>query len=136
MQLSFGSMNMELNIFNIVKQPHYADAGIIDVDLIEEIVDNIFLSDLSDDTLQTCLTHFGLDFDIYRSVDNELIPTRVTTGWCVCIDYRKLNYITRKDHFPLPFIDQMLDRLAGQEFHCTKRSREYHFHLPFCYFWI
>ena len=31
---------------------------------------------------------------------NELIPTRVTTGWRVCIDYRKLNAGTRKDHFP------------------------------------
>ena len=44
---------------------------------------------------------------------NELIPIRTVTGWRVCIDYRKLNIVTRKDHFPLPFIDQMLDRLAG-----------------------
>ncbi|KAH9735065.1 hypothetical protein KPL71_017621 [Citrus sinensis] len=289
-QLSFGNMTMELNIFNIAKQPHNADDGIVDVDLIETIVDNTFLSNLSDDPLQTCLTHFGLDFDIDRSVDevntlldsapymdtnkwksrveqlapsekklipssesppklelkplpntleyvflgeestlaviissslndeqkgklldvlkehkgalgctiadikginpvdcmhyihldenakptremqrrlnpnmkevvrtevlklldagiiypisdsswvspvqvvpkklgvtvvtnadNELIPTRVTTGWRVCIDYRKLNSVTRKDHFPLPFIDQMLDRLAGHEFYC------------------
>ena len=50
---------------------------------------------------------------VVTNVDNELIPTRVTTGWHVCIDYRKLNSLTRKDHFPLPFIDQMLDRLAG-----------------------
>ena len=46
---------------------------------------------------------------------NELIPTRVTTGWRVCIDYRKLNASTRKDHFPLPFVDQMLKRVAGHE---------------------
>ena len=39
------------------------------------------------------------------------MPTR--TGWQVCIDYRKLKSTTRKDHFPLPFIDQMLERLAG-----------------------
>ena len=49
---------------------------------------------------------------------NELIPTRVTTGWRVCIDYRKLNAGTRKDHFPLPFVDQMLERVAGHEFYC------------------
>ena len=49
---------------------------------------------------------------------NELIPTRVTTGWKVCIDYRKLNADTRKDHFPLPFVDQILERVAGHEFYC------------------
>ena len=49
---------------------------------------------------------------------NELIPTRVTSGWRVCIDYRKLNAGTRKDHFPLPFVDQMLERVAGHEFYC------------------
>ena len=49
---------------------------------------------------------------------NELIPTRVTTGWRVCIYYRKLNAGTRKDYFPLPFVDQMLERVAEHEFYC------------------
>ncbi|KAL4352341.1 hypothetical protein GQ457_06G015160 [Hibiscus cannabinus] len=49
---------------------------------------------------------------------NELIPTRTVTGWRVCMDYRQLNKATRKDHFPLPFIDQMLDRLAEKQFYC------------------
>ena len=49
---------------------------------------------------------------------NELIPTRTVTGWRMCIDYRKLNEATRKDHYPLPFMDQMLERLAGQSFYC------------------
>ena len=49
---------------------------------------------------------------------NELIPSQVISGWRVCMDYRRLNKATRKDHFPLPFIDQMLDRLAGKDFYC------------------
>ena len=51
-------------------------------------------------------------FTVIRNERNELIPARTVTGWRACIDYRKLNNATRKDHFPLPFINQMLDRLA------------------------
>ncbi|KAB2595522.1 hypothetical protein D8674_030972 [Pyrus ussuriensis x Pyrus communis] len=47
---------------------------------------------------------------VVENAENELVPTRIQTGWRVCIDYRKLNATTRKDHFPLPFIDQMLER--------------------------
>jgi hypothetical protein len=47
---------------------------------------------------------------------NELIPQRTVTGWRMCIDYRKLNKATRKDHFPLSFIDEMLERLANHSF--------------------
>lgn len=39
----------------------------------------------------------------------ELIPSKRVTGWSVCIDYTRLNDATRKDHFPLAFIDQMLE---------------------------
>nr|GEV95841.1 DNA-directed DNA polymerase [Tanacetum cinerariifolium] len=57
-------------------------------------------------------------FTIVENEENELIPTRLVTGWHVCIDYRKLNDTTRKDHFPLPFMDQMLERLAGNQYYC------------------
>ena len=50
---------------------------------------------------------------IVRNKSNDLIPTRTITGWCMCIYYKKLNKATRKDHFPLPFIDQVLERLAN-----------------------
>ena len=45
---------------------------------------------------------------------NELVPMRLVTGWRVCMDYRKLNAWTENDHFPMPFMDQMLDRLSGK----------------------
>ncbi|GJS10999.1 reverse transcriptase domain-containing protein [Tanacetum coccineum] len=55
---------------------------------------------------------------VVENKDNELIPTRLVTGWRVCIDYRKLNDATRKDHVPLPFMDQMLERLTRNEYYC------------------
>ena len=55
---------------------------------------------------------------VIRTENNILLPSRTVTGWRICIDYRKLNKATRKDHFPLPFLDQMLDRLAGHEYYC------------------
>lgn len=55
---------------------------------------------------------------VVKNNHNELIPTRTVTGWWVCIDYQKLNDATRKDHFPLPFIDQMLEWLASHAYYC------------------
>ncbi|GJT43839.1 reverse transcriptase domain-containing protein [Tanacetum coccineum] len=64
-----------------------------------------------------CLPKKG-GMTVVTNDENELVPTRLVTGWRVCIDYRKLNEATRKDHFPLPFMDQMLERLAGNEYYC------------------
>nr|CAN78529.1 hypothetical protein VITISV_043798 [Vitis vinifera] len=55
---------------------------------------------------------------VVQNEDGEEIATRLTSGWRVCIDYRKLNVVTRKDHFPLPFIDQVLERVSGHPFYC------------------
>jgi hypothetical protein len=54
---------------------------------------------------------------VVKNYDNVLVPTRVQSGWR-CIDYRKLNATTRKDHFPLPFIDQMVEHLVGHKYYC------------------
>ncbi|GJW11315.1 reverse transcriptase domain-containing protein [Tanacetum coccineum] len=67
---------------------------------------------------------------IVANEENELIPTRLVTGWRLCIDYRKLNDATRKYHFPLPFMDQMLERLAGNEFYCFLDGFSGYFQIP------
>nr|GEV37323.1 reverse transcriptase domain-containing protein [Tanacetum cinerariifolium] len=67
---------------------------------------------------------------VVENENNELIPTRLVTGWRVCIDYRKLNDAARKDHFPLPFMDQMLERLAENEFYCFLDGFSGYFQIP------
>ena len=57
-------------------------------------------------------------FTMIRNEKNELIPIRIVTGWRVCIDYKKLNTATKKDHYPPHFLDQMLDRLARHSYYC------------------
>ncbi|GKA60052.1 reverse transcriptase domain-containing protein [Tanacetum coccineum] len=67
---------------------------------------------------------------VFENDDNELIPTRLITRWRVCIDYQRLNDVTRKDHFPLPFMDQMLERLAGNEYYCFLDGFSGYFQIP------
>nr|GEY62403.1 reverse transcriptase domain-containing protein [Tanacetum cinerariifolium] len=69
-------------------------------------------------------------FTAVENEDNELIPTRLVTGWRVCIDYRKLDEATRKDHFPLPFMDHMLERIAGNQFYCFLEGFFGYFQIP------
>ncbi|GJR66974.1 reverse transcriptase domain-containing protein [Tanacetum coccineum] len=67
---------------------------------------------------------------VVRNEKNELIPQRTITGWRVCIYYRKLNNATRKDHFPLPFIDQMLERLTDHDYYCFLDGFSGYFQIP------
>ncbi|GJU90849.1 putative nucleotidyltransferase, ribonuclease H [Tanacetum coccineum] len=67
---------------------------------------------------------------VVKNEKDELIPQRTVTGWRVCIDYRKLKNATRKDHFPLPFIDQMLERLAGHKYYYFLDGFSGYFQIP------
>jgi len=67
---------------------------------------------------------------VVKNENNELIPTRTVTGWRMCIDYRKLNKATRKDHFPFPFINQMLERLAKNSYFCYLDGYSGFFQIP------
>nr|GEU73295.1 reverse transcriptase domain-containing protein [Tanacetum cinerariifolium] len=71
---------------------------LLEAGLIDPIFDSPWVSSVH------CVPKKG-GFTIVENEDNELIPTRLVTGWRVYIDYRKLNEATRKDHFPLPFMD-------------------------------
>ncbi|RDY07938.1 Retrovirus-related Pol polyprotein, partial [Mucuna pruriens] len=55
---------------------------------------------------------------VTKSQHDEMVLTRIQNSWRVCIDYRKLNQATCKDHFPLPFLDQILKKLAGKSHYC------------------
>ncbi|GKA77124.1 reverse transcriptase domain-containing protein [Tanacetum coccineum] len=84
---------------------------------VEKLLDAGLIYPISDSpwvSLVHCVPKKG-GMTVVTNDENELVPTRLVTGWRVCIDYRKLNEATRKDHFPLPFMDQMnaRKRLAG-----------------------
>nr|GEX07436.1 reverse transcriptase domain-containing protein [Tanacetum cinerariifolium] len=69
-------------------------------------------------------------FIVVENEENELILTRLVTGWRVYIDCRKLSEATRKDHFPLPFMDQMLERLAGNLYYSFLDGFSGYFQIP------
>ena len=84
---------------------------LLDAGIIYPISDNKWVSPTQVVSKKSRIT-------IVKNANNELIPTRLLTSWKMCIDYRKLNSVTRKDHFPLPFIDQILERVASHKYYC------------------
>nr|GEW98889.1 reverse transcriptase domain-containing protein [Tanacetum cinerariifolium] len=84
---------------------------LLDARLIYPISDSPWVSPIH------CVPKKG-SFTVVENEENKLILPRLVMGWRACIDYHKLNEATRKDHFPLPFMDQMLERLAGNEYYC------------------
>ncbi|RDY12446.1 Retrovirus-related Pol polyprotein, partial [Mucuna pruriens] len=76
---------------------------------------------------------------VTKNQHDELVPMSIQNSWRVCIDYRRLNQATRKDHFPLPFIDQFLEKLLGKSHYffldCFSGyiSTQDHLHLPIWY---
>ncbi|GJT36259.1 reverse transcriptase domain-containing protein [Tanacetum coccineum] len=96
---------------------------LLDAGLIYPISDSPWVSPVH------CVPKKG-GITVVKNDDNELIPTRLVTGWRVCIDYRKLNEATRKDHFPLPFMDQMLERLTGNQYYCFLDGFSGYFQIP------
>ncbi|GJZ55090.1 reverse transcriptase domain-containing protein [Tanacetum coccineum] len=99
---------------------------------VEKLLDVVLIYPISDSPWVSpvhCVPKKG-GMTVVTNDENELVPTRLVMGWRVCIDYRKLNEATRKDHFPLPFMDQMLERLAGNEYYCFLDGFLGYFQIP------
>ncbi|RVW22512.1 Retrovirus-related Pol polyprotein from transposon 17.6 [Vitis vinifera] len=58
------------------------------------------------------------EITVIKNEKGDEVSTRLASGRRLCIDYRRLNSVTRKDHFPLPFMDQVLERVSGHPFYC------------------
>nr|GEU57929.1 reverse transcriptase domain-containing protein [Tanacetum cinerariifolium] len=96
---------------------------LLDAGLIYPIYDSPWVSPVH------CVPKKG-GFTVVENEDNELILTRLVTGWRGCIDYRKLNEATHKDNFPLQFVDQMLERLAKNQHYCFLDGFSGYFQIP------
>nr|GEY66570.1 retrovirus-related Pol polyprotein [Tanacetum cinerariifolium] len=99
---------VNLKIYDVIKKEVLK---LLDARLIYPISDSAWVSPVH------CVPKKGA-FTVVENEENELISTRLVTGWHVFNDYRKLNEATRKDHFPLPFMVQMLERVAGNDYYC------------------
>nr|GEW47132.1 reverse transcriptase domain-containing protein [Tanacetum cinerariifolium] len=107
-------------IYDVIKQEVLK---LLDAGLIYPISDSPWVSPVH------CVPKKG-GFTVVENEENKLILTRLVTGWRVCINNRKLNEATRKDHFPLPFMDQMLKRLAGNQYYCFLDGFSGYFQIP------
>nr|GEY86452.1 reverse transcriptase domain-containing protein [Tanacetum cinerariifolium] len=96
---------------------------LLDAGLIYLISDSPWISPVH------CVPKKG-GFTVVENEKNELILTRLVTGWRVYIDYHKLNEATRKDHFPLRFMYQMLERLVGNQYSCFLDGFFGYFQIP------
>nr|GFB45339.1 reverse transcriptase domain-containing protein [Tanacetum cinerariifolium] len=111
---------VNLKIHDVIKQQVLK---LLDAGLIYPISDSPWVSPVH------CVPKKS-GFTVVKNEANELILTRLVTGWRVCIDYRNLNEATRKDHFPLPFMDQMLERLARNQYYCFLDGFSGYFQIP------
>ncbi|CAN6725599.1 unnamed protein product [Malus baccata var. baccata] len=84
---------------------------LLDVGIIYPISDSKWVSPIQVVPKQSEVT-------VLKNEANELMPTHVQNSWRVCTDYQKINNTTRKNHVPVPFIHQMLERLAGHSHYC------------------
>ncbi|GKE23356.1 DNA-directed DNA polymerase [Tanacetum coccineum] len=111
---------VNLNIKEVVKKEVIK---LLDARLIYPISDSPWVSPVKVVPMKGRMTVVKIEKD-------ELIPQRTVTGWRICIGYRKLNNVTRKDHFPLLFIDQMRKRFAGHEYYCFLDGFSGYFQIP------
>ena len=96
---------------------------LLDVGIIYPISDSKWVS-----PIQVVPKKSGIT--VVKNEKGEPIPTRILSSWRMCIDYRKLNDVTRKDHFSLPFLDQILERVAGHPYYCFLDGYSDYYQIP------
>nr|GEZ88077.1 reverse transcriptase domain-containing protein [Tanacetum cinerariifolium] len=112
-KLNLRNCHLTLNYSSKVQSQRRVNPKIHDVikKEVEKLLDARLIYPISDSPWVSpihCVPKKG-GMTVIKNDENELVPTRLVTGWRVCIDYRKLNEATRKDHFPLLFMDQMCE---------------------------
>ncbi|KAL4026348.1 hypothetical protein IC575_014777 [Cucumis melo] len=82
-----------------------------DIEIIYPVLDSTWVSPIHVVPKKTRMT-------VVKNDKGEMVLMQMQNGWRMCIDYRKLNEVTKNDHFPLPFLDQMIEHLAGRSYFC------------------